>query len=358
MSETSGQNGPAGPAGQNGPADPANLADQGSAAPQPPGPPARTRRKTRIVLISVASCVVLLGAVAVGAYLYVNHLASGIHRVPVTLPKVPGGQSAGAMTVLITSASEPGSSGLIMLMHLDAHDKKGGVVSIPPQTLVQVPGHGLKQIDAVLGYGGPSLLVETVEQLTNVQIDHYARIKFTGVTNLVNVIGGVNVTLPKETVSTQIVTHRNKTATKKYTFHAGLNHLNGVTAVYYVRNSSISPNSRVLQQQDLLRAILDRITSGHLLTNPLTAVHVVNAMVSMLTVDSNFTNFEVESLATRLNSVSGSGGTFVTAPTYTASGQVHLNSSVSDQLWAAIRTDSIAAFAAKYPATLTPSVPS
>lgn len=56
--------------------------------------------------------------------------------------------------------------------------------------------------------------------------------------------------------------------------------------------------------------------------------------------------------------MSGSGGTFVTAPTYTTSGQVYLNPSVSDQLWAAIRTDSIAAFAAQYPGTLTPSVPS
>ena len=92
--------------------------------------------------------------------------------------------------------------------------------------------------------------------------------------------------------------------------------------MYYVRNASIVQDSRELQQQDLLRAILDRITSGHLLTNPLTADHVVSAMVSMLTVDSNFTNSEVESLATRLNSVSGSGGTFVTAPTYTTSGQV------------------------------------
>ena len=74
---------------QNGPADPAHFADQGSAAPQPPGPPARTRRKTRIVLVSLAACVVFLGAVAVGLYVYVNHLASGIHRVPVTLPRGP-----------------------------------------------------------------------------------------------------------------------------------------------------------------------------------------------------------------------------------------------------------------------------
>ena len=124
--------------------------------------------------------------------------------------------------------------------------------------------------------------MQTVEQLTHVQIDHYARIKFTGVSNLVNVIGGVDVTLAKKSVS------------DGYTFHAGVNHLNGITAVYYVRNPAISVDSRVLQQQNLLRAILDRITGGHLLTNPLTAVHVVSAMTSMLTVDSNFTNSEVE----------------------------------------------------------------
>ncbi len=343
--------------GQNGPADPIRFTDQGSAAPQPPGPPARTRRKTRIVLVSLASCVVLLGAVAVGAYVYVNHLASGIHRVPVALPEVPGGQPVGGMTALVTSASVPGSSGLIMLMHFDAHNKRGGVVSIPPQTLVQVPGHGLKPISTAQGFGGPSLLVKTVEQLTHVQIDHYARIKFTGVTNLINVIGGVNVTLAKETVAKASATSGKKTVTREYTFPAGVNHLNGLTAVYYVRNPSVPAGSRALLQQSLLRAILDRISSEHLLTNPLTAVHVVHAVAAMLTVDSDFTNAEVEDFAIQLDRESGSGGTYVTAPTYTASGQVHLNSSVSNQLWAAIRNDSIAAFAAKYPATLTPSAP-
>jgi len=348
MSETS---------GQNGPEDHIHFTDQGSAAPQPPGPPARSRRKTRIVLLSVASCVVLLGAVAVGAYVYVNHLASGVHRVRVTLPKVPGGQSVGGMTVLITSASEPGTSGLIMLMHLDAHDKKGGVVSIPPPTLVQVPGHGLKPIDTALGLGGPSLLVKTVEQLTHVQIDHYARIEFTGVSNLINVIGGVNVTLAKETVAKASATSQKKTVTKEYTFPAGVNHLDGITAVYYVRNPSVPADSRVLLQQSLLRAILGKIANEHMLTEPLTAVHVVHALAAMLTVDSNFTNSEVEGFATQLDKVGGSGGTFVTAPTHTVSGHVNLNSPVSDQLWAAIRHDSIAAFAAKYPATLTPSSP-
>ena len=334
MSETS---------GHNGPGDPLPFADPDSAG-QPPERPARSRRKLRIVIVSVASCVVFLGAVAVGIYLYVNHLASGVHRVPVTIPKVPGASPpAGAMTVLVTSADQPGSAGLIMLLHLDAHDQKGGVVSIVPQTLVQVPGHGVRQIGTVAALGGASLLVSTVEQLTHVQIDHYARVNFTTVGNLVNVIGGVNVTLAAKTVS------------GGHTFNAGVNHLTGVTAAYYVRSAPAADVSREVNQQNLLRAILDRISSENLLTNPVTADRVVHAVTGMLTVDSNFTNSEVEGLAIRLNRLSGSGGTFVTAPTYTASGQVYLNSSQANQLWAAIRTDSIAAFAATYPATLTPS---
>ena len=73
--------------------------------------------------------------------------------------------------------------------------------------------------------------------------------------------------------------------------------------------------------------------------------------------DSNFTNSEVEVFAARLDRVGGSARTFVTAPTYTASGDVYLNSSLSNKLWTAIRHDSIAVFAAKYPATVTPRAP-
>ena len=110
-------------------------------------------------------------------------------------------------------------------------------------------------------------------------------------------------------------------------------------------------------QQSLLRAILDKIANEHLLTNPLTAVPVVHALVAMLTVDSNFTNSQVEDFATQLESVSGSASTFVTAPTYPASSGFDLNLPESNELWAAIRHDSIAAFAKKYPATVTPAAP-
>ena len=352
--------------GQNGPADPERFAGRGPAGGRPRGRRAAgPRRGLRIALVSLASFVVLLGVAAVGGYAFVNHLASSIQRIPVKFTKLAGAtQPAGAMTLLLTGATSgpistgiPGSTGMIMLLHINAGDKGGGVVSIPPQALVQVPGHGQTELNNAVADGGASLLVRSVEQLTHVPINHYARINFTNVANLVNVIGGVDVTLPKETVAKVNVTLPTETVTKEYTFHAGVNHLTGATAVYYVRQASLSEEGRVLRQQNVIRAILDKISSQHLLTNPVTMNRVMNALVTMLTLDSNFTNPEVMKLAASLEHLSGSGGTFVTAPTYSASSGFDLNLPESNELWTAIRHDSIAAFAKKYPATLTPAAP-
>jgi LCP family protein required for cell wall assembly len=352
--------------GQNGPADPERFAGRHSAGGRPRGRrPARPRRGWRIALVSLASFVVLLGVAAVGGYAYVNQLAGSIQRIPVKFAKLDGAtQPAGAMTMLMTggttgpiSAGTPGSTGMIMLLHINAGDSGGGVVSIPPEALVQVPGHGQTEINNALAYGGASLLVRTVEQLTNVPINHYVRINFTNIANLLNAIGGVDVSLPKKTEAEVSVTLPKETVTKEYTFHAGVNHLNGITAVYYARQTSLTEEERVLRQQTVIRAIMDKISSQHLLTNPVTMYRVMKALTTMLALDSNFTSPQVMKMAGDIDHLSGAGGTFVTAPTYNASGDVHLNSSVSNELWTAIRHDSIAAFAAKYPATVTPGAP-
>ena len=173
-------------------------------------PARRRRRGLRIALVTLASFVVLIGAVAAGGYFYLNHLAGSIQRIPVKFAAVSqpaGANYGGAMTVLITgkgigptgamSVPENSTSGLIMLLHVNASGYSGGVVSIPPQSIVRVPGHGKTELENALKFGGPDLLVRTVENLTHVQINHYARIDFTHVDRTVNAIGGVNVTLPE-----------------------------------------------------------------------------------------------------------------------------------------------------------------
>ncbi len=322
----------------------------------------RRRRGLRIALISMASFVVLIGAVAAGGYAFVNHLAGSIQRIPVKFTKLAAADSpAGsydhmkAMNVLITGAgfgptgssqpvSELSDSGLIMILHVDANQYSGGVVSIPPQSMVRIPGHGEGRLEDALKDGGPSLLVQTIENLTHVQINHYARIDFSHVDNVVNVMGGVDVTLPDVTVGFGHV------------FHVGVNHLDGITALDYARELNLSEEARVLRQQSLIRAVIRKLYLKHLLSNPLHGYRVLHALISMLTVDSNFTNAQLMHLAMEIRSLIGTS-TYVTAPVHYARGNVFLDRAISRQLWAAIRQDSIAAFAMKYPFTVTPAAP-
>jgi len=316
-------------------------------------PARRKRRGLRIALVTMASFVVLIGAVAAGGYAYVNHLAGSIQRIPVKLDAA-GSNYGGAMTVLITgkgigptgamSVPEDSASGLIMLLHVDAEGYSGGVVSIPPQSIVQVPGHGRTEIENALKFGGPSLLIQTVQNLTHFKINHYARIDFTHVDGVVNAMSGVDVTLPDATSSFGHV------------FHVGVNHLNGFAALAYARQPSLSQEGRVLRQQSLMRAVIRKIEFRHLLSNPLTMYRVLHALISMLTVDSDFTTSQIEHLAKEVRNLTGSTD-YVTAPVHVSAGQVHLDRAIARKLWAAIRQDSISEFARRYPFTVTPAAP-
>ncbi|MCW2906822.1 MAG: LytR family transcriptional regulator [Actinomycetia bacterium] len=341
----------------NGPGDRGDSVSPDPAASVPEERPSRRKRRgLRIALVTMASFVVLIGAVAAGGYAYVNHLAGSIPRIPVKFVKLDAANSeyGGAMTVLITgkgigptgakTVPENSASGLIMLLHVNAEGYSGGVVSIPPQSIVRVPGHGRTQLENALKLGGPDLLVRTVENLTHVQINHYARIDFTHVDRTVNALRGVNVTLPGATSSFGHV------------FHIGVNHLNGIEALAYARQPSLSEEGRVLRQQSLMRAVIRKIEFRHLLSNPLTMYRVLHALISMLTVDSTFTASQIEHLAREVHDLTGSTD-YVTAPVHMRAGQVYLDRAITRKLWAAIRQDSISAFARRYPFTVTPSAP-
>ena len=341
----------------NGPDDGASMGAGLDSGPGQERPARRRRRGLRIALVTMASFVILVGVVAAGGYFYVNHLAGSIQRIPVRFAAVSepaGSEYGGAMTVLITgkgigptggmSVPEDSTSGLIMLLHVNASGYSGGVVSIPPQSIVQVPGHGRTLLENALKFGGPDLLVRTVENLTHVQINHYARIDFAHVDRTVNAIGGVNVILPRTTSSFGHV------------FHVGVNRLNGINALKYARQPSLTQEGRVLRQQSLMRAVIRTIEFRHLLKNPLTMYRVVHALISMLTVDSSFTASQIEHLAREVRDLTGSTE-YVTAPVHMRNGQVRLDRAITRKLWAAIRQDSISAFARRYPSTITPSAP-
>lgn len=308
--------------------------------------PPRSRRRrrgpriVRIAVISLASTIVLLGAAAASAFLYINREIGSIPRIPVEFLSQ---ETTHGMTVLLTASpvptgdNLPGESGLIMLLRINAGHRAGGAVSIPPQTEVNVPGKGEMPLLNVMRVGGPSLLTETVRSLTGVPINHYARVDFGDVASMVDAVGGVSVTVPEATESLG------------YFFRKGVNQLNGAEALAYARQPSLTETGRVLRQQSLMRAILTKVANEHLLTRPMTMSHLLRALTTLLTLDSTFTNSQVIRLATQLGGVSSREITYVTAPTE--------NPVESRALWTAVDSDSIASFARQHPDTVTPAAP-
>jgi LCP family protein required for cell wall assembly len=331
---------------------------RGPEPPSPPGP--KKRRRLKVILIaSGASLVVLAGLVVGGGALYANHLATSVHRISGIVALDAKNQAAwsggvpGSMTVLLTDTGIiPGNdaqTGLIELLHLNASGHSGAVVSIPANAVVRVPGHGRLELGAVLKIGGPSLLIETLERLTDVRINHYSAVDFAGLPDVVGALRGVDVDVPYTTT------------TGGFTFHAGINGLNAADALAYVRQPAVSEIGREELQENLVRAILDKIAAKRYFVA--TNFRVLDAVVAALSVDSNFSNGQLEQLALRLGDLRGRDGTFVDAqvlngsPTSGDDQPVHLNNQLDRKLWQAIRDDSVAQFAQQYPFTITPGAP-
>ena len=332
MSERSSENGPLGSEGS------APLETIGNATRNHLG--RRKRRSLRIVIGSLASLFALAVVAVVGGYAYLNHLAGGIPRMYVahlaTAVRPAGGPSGAMNVVLAGQDGAPGSntpSGLIEILHLNASQTAGGTVSIHPFTLVHVPGHGVTRIQNALVDGGPALLVQTLTRLTHLPINHYARIDLPHVANVVDTIHGVDVPTS-----------------------SGLMHFNGAAALAWARDASISQFDRVLRQEVLLRAVMRKLLHDHLLTNPATMVPVLHSIISMLTVDSNFSTSELVSLAKVLGSLSSQNATFVIAPFTHAGGNFVFLHRASHELGTALRQDALAAWAMKFPQWRVPAV--
>jgi LCP family protein required for cell wall assembly len=303
----------------------------------------------------VLSLVVLAAGVVVAGYVAVNHYASSVHRITgITAldaahqPVVPAAFRRG-MTVLLTSSGLiPGAgdvrSGLIALVHLDADGRGGGVVSIPADVLVHIPGHGTMELWNAQKIGGPSLLIRTVEDLTNVRIDHFSVMDFQGATSVIGAMNGVNVDVPFTFTS------------DGDTFRAGIDHLTAADVLPYVRQADVSEVIRAELQSNLIRASLDKIAGERM--HVATEIHVLDTLAAAMSVDSNFSDSQLESLALRLRHLSGHDGVFITAPTTGGpGGSAILNRRIARQLWSAIRNDRIAQFARRFPSTVTPGAP-
>ena len=131
----------------------------------------------------------------------------------------------------------------------------GGMLAVPRDTLVDIPGLGEDKINAAFANGGPDLTVDTLENLTGVQINDYVVVHFGGVEEIVDALGGITLEVDKPiTVGID---------GRRVYIPAGTQTLDGMEALAYVRyrGGPMADIGRIGRQQKFLRALARESTS-------------------------------------------------------------------------------------------------
>ncbi|MHB8893853.1 MAG: LCP family protein [Candidatus Geothermincolia bacterium] len=86
-------------------------------------------------------------------------------------------------------------SDVMMLVCLQERDKKAVVISIPRDTMIQIPGYGTQKINAAHSFRGPSGAIAAVQDLLGIDVNHFISMQFEGFEKIVNALGGVPIHL-------------------------------------------------------------------------------------------------------------------------------------------------------------------
>ena len=160
----------------------------------------------------------------------------------------------------------------IIVASLDPQTHSAGVLSLPRDLWVSIPGYGNDRINAAYDYGerektggGPQLARRTVEQLLGVPIHHYALIGFAGFERLVNQVGGVVLDVERPLKDDEYPSE--KYSLRRIFIQPGLQRMDGETALWYVRSRHADSDfGRARRQQQFLLALRKQALQLNLLS--------------------------------------------------------------------------------------------
>lgn len=194
------------------------------------------------------------------------------------------GEREDRVNILLLGIGGPGHDGpyltdTMIVASVQPSTGKVALLSIPRDLVVDIPGYDYRKINNVLSFGrdqkypggGEALTVKVVSDLLNIPIQYYARVDFTAFEEVVDDVGGVDITVRKAFTDSSYPT--NNYGYQTVSFKAGLQHMNGKVALEYARsrhgsNGENSDFARSRRQQQLILALKDKLLSLGTLANP------------------------------------------------------------------------------------------
>jgi LCP family protein required for cell wall assembly len=309
----------------------AALFDEIAARPAPvvpSGPGQHRRRRPRWPFVLAALAVLAL-ALAGGAWFTVRQAVvsydHNIERFADPFTQLPADQRpastahTGTLNVLLLGSDSRISAGdpapwsvgaqrtdAIMLVHVQADRKAAYVVSIPRDSWVPIPGHGTAKINAAFSWGGPALMVRTVESVTGVHVDHVVIADFDGFKQLTDDLGGVDIKIPKATHD------------ERAFWTAGVHHMTGAQALDYVRQRHNLPGGdfdRVKRQQTWIKVVVRKLVASGTMSNPVALNRALTTLSKSVATDAGFDMDTISGLVSSLADMDPGELRFLSMPT-------------------------------------------
>jgi LCP family protein required for cell wall assembly len=269
--------------------------------------PRRRRNLLRTLAIVLVLVVVLAGAGAMYGYRYADRLVAKGRRPVAGLTPAGAGKAMNILLVgsdsrdgltrrqlgRIQTVEVPGRrTDTIMILHVSPDRPRPVMVSLPRDLRATVNGRTGK-LNAAFAFGGPDLLVKTVEETTGLPINHYAEIDFAGFLEVVDALGGVT-----------LCNRSGRRLDDPYAnlhMGPGCQHMNGVKALAFVRARHVDSDfGRIGRQQEFLRAVLAELDRRGSLTGLPGLLHVADIATDHIRTDQGLSTGTAIGLARRL----------------------------------------------------------
>lgn len=175
------------------------------------------------------------------------------------------------------------------LLSIDPQNKTAGIVSIPRDLMVPIPGYSNNKINTAYSLGeqrkkgsGPEMTKQVVSEIFDLPIHYYVDIDFQGFIKIIDSMGGVTVNVEKAFYDPEYPDER-MIGYAPFSVKAGVQKMDGKTALKFARsrhgsNGEGSDYARSKRQQQIMKAALDKAKSSDTLLNPKKVLAIINAV--------------------------------------------------------------------------------
>lgn len=305
----------------------------------------RRQRKAIIWTASVLAFLLLLAA------FWFRYTFGGLDRMP-SVHGQAGANTPGQNFLLVgTNPSEPvtrdgredwrddfANSDLVMVVHVTRDNRSMFVISLPRDSAVQIPGHGVGKLPDAYGLGGAELYVKTVEEHTGLRMDRVMTLDLDTFREMADLFDGVIVNVPASVCDEP----------------AGQRRLDGQSALEYIALRSCMEGQdldRVARQQSLMKALMRSAVDGGTVTHPIRVNKLLRSGASHTTLEDGFGYPGILGTLWSLRHLRTTNTTFLTVPVtepaiteVDGTSFVRLDEQKGAELWDAVRRDQLAEY--------------